>query len=340
MRIAITGFGRIGRLLARIYFKEAYLQEDLDLVAINDLSPSDVTRYLLKYDSTHGPRHDLNIEAAEKSLTINGKKITKLAERDPNNINWADLGVDIVLECTGYFKKRDQAAIHLNNGAKKVLISAPSSDADAMIVYGVNHKIYKADTHHVISNASCTTNCLAPVANVIHQNFGIEQGLITTIHSYTGDQRLLDNSHKKDPRRGRAAALNMVPTTTGAAKAVGHVIPDLEGKLDGLAVRVPTANVSLTDLVATLKTQVSAEDVNQALRKAADNELKGVMQVSDEPLVSSDFNGSSYSSIVDAPLTRVLGDKGNMLKIYSWYDNEMGFSYRMLDLAKYMAKQQ
>ena len=325
IKLAINGFGRIGRVV----FRAALDRSDIDIVAINDLTNTETLAHLLKYDSVHGPL-DAEIGATENGIIVNGKEIAVTSIKNPEDLQWKNLGVDIVAECTGLFRDRENASKHLTAGARKVIISAPADSPDITIVMGVNPDKYDPEKHHIISNASCTTNCLAPIAKVIYEKFGFIHGLMTTIHSYTGDQRLLDFPHK-DLRRARAAALSMVPTTTGAAKAVALVLPDLAGKLNGLSIRVPTPNVSLVDLVATVeKSDISASEVNDALRQASENELKGILGYSDAPLVSSDFNGSQLSSIVDAPTTYVIG---NMIKVLSWYDNETGYSNRMLDLA-------
>jgi glyceraldehyde 3-phosphate dehydrogenase len=330
VRVGINGFGRIGRNVFRACQGEA----GLDIVAVNDITDAETLAHLLKYDSVHG-RLKGDVSHGEGSLTVNGKQIKVTAERDPGNLPWKDLAVDVVLECSGIFTARDKAAKHLSAGAKKVLISAPAKGADLTVCFGVNEKSYDPAKHDVVSNASCTTNCLAPLAKVLHENFGIKRGLMTTIHSYTNDQRILDLPHE-DMRRARAAALSMIPTTTGAAKAVSLVLPALEGKLDGMAVRVPTPNVSLVDLTAELDKKATEKDINAAVKKAADGELKGVLQYCDEPLVSSDFNGTSFSSIFDSELTRVLD--GNFIKVLSWYDNEWGFSNRMRDVALLMGR--
>lgn len=341
MRIAINGFGRIGRIVTRNLFEHPEYREKIQLVALNDVGNPADSAFLIKRDSLYGTLK-LDVSHTENSIRIGDQDIAALQERDPAKLPWGDLGVDVVLECTGRFTSREAASVHLAQGAKRVLISAPGKDSDATIVMGVNHESYDPEAHRIISNASCTTNCLAPMASVIHSEFGIKKGLMTTIHSYTSDQRILDNSHK-DPRRARAAALSMIPTTTGAARAVGLVIPELKGKLDGFAIRVPTPNVSMTDLVAELNTEVSASDVNQALRNAAQGKLKGILDVCDEPLVSADYIGNRFSSVIDSELTTVIDDnggKGNLVKVCSWYDNETGFSNRMLDLCLYMASKQ
>ena len=325
IKLAINGFGRIGRLV----FRAALKRDDVQVVAINDLTDSATMAHLLTYDSVHG-RLDHSVHAEENAITVDGRRIAYTAVKDPTQLPWQELGVDIALECTGLFRDRESAAKHLEAGARKVIISAPAKSPDATIVMGVNHTQYDPKQHHVISNASCTTNCLAPVAKVIMERFGIQAGLMTTIHSYTGDQRLLDFPHK-DLRRARAAALSMIPTTTGAAKAVALVLPELTGKLNGLAIRVPTPNVSLVDVVFTVdKNGVNVADVNEALKSASESELAGIMGFSDVPLVSHDFNGSTLSSIVDAETTYAIG---KMVKVLSWYDNESGYSHRMVDLA-------
>lgn len=328
IKYAINGFGRIGRNVVRA----AQKNPDLQLVAVNDLTDATTLAHLLKYDSIHG-RFEGEVSAADKAININGKKVQVLSEKDPKNLPWKDLGVDIVLECTGIFTKREAAAQHLTAGAKNVIISAPSPDADLTVVCGVNQELFDKTKHTVISNGSCTTNCLAPVAKVLLENFGIVRGMMTTIHSYTNDQQILDLPHK-DLRRARAAAMSMIPTSTGAAKALSLVIPELKGKLDGLAIRVPTPDVSLVDFVCEVERDVTVNDVNQALVKAANGPLKGILAISDEPLVSVDFIGHPASSIVDVQSTMLVGTR--LVKVLSWYDNEMGFSYRMLDLMKLM----
>ena len=331
-KIAINGFGRIGRNIARQLFSNAYSQSGIELVAINDLTDTQTLAHLFKYDSVHG-RFNGEVTAGQNSLTINGKTIAISAEKDPAKLPWKASGVSIVHECTGIFTKREKAALHLEAGARKVIISAPSPDPDITVCFGVNHTDYKDATHHVISNASCTTNCLAPMAKVIQENFGIVKGTMTTIHSYTNDQQILDLPHK-DLRRARAAAMSMIPTTTGAAKAVGLVIPQLKGKVDGYAIRVPTCDVSVVDFVCELEKEATAADLNRALQLASENSLKGVLGYSQEPLVSVDYIGNTASSTIDAELTMVIG--GKLAKIVSWYDNEMGFSARMLDVTKFM----
>lgn len=336
IKFAINGFGRIGRNVVRAgLVKTAGANTDLELVAINDITDAKTMAHLLKHDSVHRAFAGTVSIGDKDCLIINGKEVKVFSEKDPAKLPWKALGVDAVLECTGHFEKREQAALHLNAGAKKVIISAPSPDPDITLVYGVNHQAYDKSKHHVVSNGSCTTNCLAPVAKVILENFGIKRGMMTTIHSYTNDQRILDLPHK-DLRRARSAALSMIPTTTGAARAMALVIPELKGKLDGLSIRVPTPNVSLVDFVCEVERDVTIQDVNQALVRAASGPLAGVLVISEEPLVSSDFNGNSASSIVDLPSTMVL--ESRMVKILSWYDNEMGFSYRMNDMLRWINK--
>jgi glyceraldehyde 3-phosphate dehydrogenase len=325
IRVGINGFGRIGRNVFRACLGES----GLEFVAVNDITDAKTLAHLLRYDSVHGPLSQ-SVTATDGALAVGGKTVKVLAERDPGKLPWKDLGVDLVLECSGLFTDRDKAAKHITAGAKKVIISAPAKGADLTIVVGVNDKAYDPAKHHVVSNASCTTNCLAPVAKVLHESFGIERGLMTTIHSYTNDQRILDLPHE-DLRRARAATLSMIPTSTGAARAIGLVIPELNGKLDGLAVRVPTPNVSLVDLTAQLLRPTSEKDINAAMKAAAEGPLEGILRYCDEPLVSSDFNGTPHSSIFDAEPTRVIG--GNFCKVLSWYDNEWGFSNRMKDVA-------
>ena len=325
VKLGINGFGRIGRMV----FRAAMKNSDVEVVAINDLTDAATMAHLLNYDSVHGTL-DQPIKAENNAINVGGKSIAYTAVKDPATLPWQDLGVDIVMECTGLFRDRASAAKHLTAGARKVIISAPAKEPDATIVMGVNHTTYDPKQHHVVSNASCTTNCLAPVAKVLMENFGIKNGLMTTIHSYTGDQRLLDFPHK-DLRRARAAAQSMIPTTTGAAKAVALVLPELAGKLNGLAIRVPTPNVSIVDVVVNVsKSGVTASDVNQALKAASEGELAGILGYSELPLVSIDFNGNPLSSIVDADNTYVIDE---MVKVLSWYDNETGYSHRMVDLA-------
>jgi glyceraldehyde 3-phosphate dehydrogenase len=327
-RVGINGFGRIGRNV----FRAACGDAALDLVAVNDITDAKTLAHLLKYDSVHGAFKG-TVEAKDQSLVVNGKEIKVLASKDPAALPWKDLGVEVVVESTGRFTDRASAAKHLEAGAKKVIISAPAKDEDITIVLGVNETRYDPAKHHVISNASCTTNCLAPVAKILMQICGIKHGLMTTIHSYTNDQSILDLPHK-DLRRARAAAMSMIPTSTGAAKAVGLVLPELKGKIHGLAIRVPTPNVSVVDLVAETEKPVTAEAVNAALRKAAEGELKGILGYTDEPLVSIDFNGNPLSSIVDGASTSVVD--GTLVKVLSWYDNEWGYSCRVRDLIRYI----
>jgi glyceraldehyde 3-phosphate dehydrogenase len=331
IKLGINGFGRIGRLILRA----AIDRPDVEIVAVNDLTDPATMAYLLTYDSVHG-KFDKEVTAQDNVITVDGKSIAVTSVKDPATIPWSDFGVDIVDECTGLFRDHENASKHLASGARKVIISAPAQEPDVTIVMGVNSNQYDPRNHHIISNASCTTNCLAPVAKVLLENFGLKCGLMTTIHSYTGDQRLLDFPHK-DLRRARAAALSMIPTTTGAARAVALVLPELAGKLNGLAIRVPTPNVSLVDLVVTVeKSGVTATDVNDALKEAAEKSLAGILEYCDLPLVSVDFNGSTFSSIVDAPTTYVVE---NMVKVLSWYDNEVGYSHRMVDLAAMIGAQ-
>jgi len=331
IKVGINGFGRIGRLV----FRAIIDHPDLEVVAINDLMDSATMAHLLVYDSVHG-KLDVEVTAKNGSIEVEGKSVAVTSIKDPANIAWKDFGVDIAAECTGLFRDHENASKHLVAGARKVIISAPAQNPDATIVMGVNSNQYDPRQHHVISNASCTTNCLAPVAKVLLENFGIRCGLMTTIHSYTGDQRLLDFPHK-DLRRARAAALSMIPTTTGAAKAVALVLPELTGKLNGLAVRVPTPNVSIVDFVATVeKSGVTASDVNDALKEASEKSLVGILGYNDLPLVSTDFNGTTLSSIVDGLTTHVVD---NMVKVLSWYDNEAGYSSRMVDLAAMIGTQ-
>jgi glyceraldehyde 3-phosphate dehydrogenase len=329
LKVAINGFGRIGRMA----FRAGLANKDIEFVALNDLTNAATLAHLLKYDSAQGIL-DAEISHTDRSLLVDGKEIQIYQERDPSKIPWGDVDAELVLECTGLFRDRQRAAEHLRDSVRKVIISAPASNPDMTIVMGVNHQDYDPQKHHIVSNASCTTNCLAPVCKVLLDNFGIEKGLMTTIHAYTGDQRLLDFPHK-DLRRARAAALSMIPTTTGAARAVSLVLPQLEGKLNGMAIRVPTPNVSVVDLSAQLSKAATVDEINGALKEAAEGHLKGILSYCEEPLVSIDFNGSVVSSIVDAPSTMVIGD---MAKILAWYDNEFGYSNRMIDLAIHMAR--
>lgn len=336
VKVAINGFGRIGRNTLRAAVKNGAF-ERIEYVAINDpgLTPEQAA-HLFKYDSVMG-RFEGEVSAYEEGIIVNGKKIKFYAEKDPAQLPWKDLGVEVVVESTGFFTDGTKAQAHITAGAKKVIISAPGKNVDNTICIGINENTYDPATQNIISMASCTTNCLAPIAKVVHEAFGIKEGLMTTIHSYTGDQRILDAGHK-DPRRARAGCLNIVPTTTGAAKAVGLVLPELNGKLNGFAMRVPTPDVSIVDLVATTEKPVTKESVNEALKKAAEGELKGILQYVDEPLVSSDFIGSSFSSCVDADLTMTMGS--NLVKVVSWYDNEMGYSTRLAETTEFVAKKQ
>lgn len=328
VKVAINGFGRIGRMA----FRAGLANKDIEFVAINDLTDPSTLSHLLKYDSSQGVL-DAEVSNSDNSLVVNGKEIRIFTEKNPSKIPWGDVGTEYVLECTGLFREKEKAAAHLEEGASKVIISAPAKDPDITIVMGVNNQEYNPQKHHIISNASCTTNCLAPVCKVLLDNFGIEKGLMTTTHAYTGDQRLLDFPHK-DLRRARAAALSMIPTTTGAARAVSLVLPQLEGKLNGMAIRVPIPNVSVVDLVAQLSKPATADEINSAMKEAAEGYLKGILDYCDKPLVSIDFNGSSVSSTLDALSTMVVED---MVKVLSWYDNEFGYAHRMIDLTVYMA---
>jgi len=329
IKVAINGFGRIGRLV----FKGGYKDPDIEFVAVNDLTDAKTLAHLLKYDSVH--RHfEGSVLSSGENLVVDGKTIKVLSEKNPENLPWKELGIDIVVESTGRFREREGAAKHLTAGAKKVIISAPAKREDITIVMGVNEDKYNPAEHHIISNASCTTNCLAPVAKILLDKFGIEKGLMTTIHSYTNDQKILDLPHK-DLRRARAAMLSMIPTTTGAAKAAALVIPELKGKMDGMAVRVPTPNVSLVDLVVLLSKSVTEDEINSAMKEAAEGKLKGILKYCDEPLVSCDFVDNEHSSIFDALSTKVI--EGNLVKVLAWYDNEWGYSLRVVDLIKYIA---
>ena len=330
IRVGINGFGRIGRNV----YRAAMADPNLEFVAVNDITDAKTLAHLLKHDSIHGPLAE-PVSAGEDSLKVGTRSIRVLAQRDPTKLPWKDLGVDVVLECSGIFTDRDDAAKHLTAGAKKVIVSAPSKGADVTICYKVNDQAYDPAKHHVISNASCTTNCLSPVAKVLHDSFGIKRGLMTTIHSYTNDQRILDLPHS-DLRRARAAALSMIPTSTGAARAIGLVIPDLKGKLDGMAVRVPTPNVSLVDFTAELNKPATEEAINKAMQAAAEGPLAGVLQYCAEPLVSIDFRGNPHSASLDAPYTKVMD--GNFVKILAWYDNEWGYSSRCVDLLRLLVK--
>jgi glyceraldehyde 3-phosphate dehydrogenase len=329
-KVAINGFGRIGRKVLRL----ALQNENIEVVAINDLSKPDQMAHLLKYDSVHGTLHE-DVRLDGSTLVVGRKKIQLTSEKDPTQLPWAKLGAEFVHECTGAFTDKEKAALHLKGGAKRVIISAPSKDPDVTLCMGVNENAYDPSKHTIVSNASCTTNCLAPLVKVLDDNYGVIRGTMLTVHSYTNDQQLLDLSHK-DPRRARAAALSQIPTTTGAAKAVGLVLPHLKGKLDGLSIRVPTPNVSMVDFTGELKKATSKDEINAAFKKASETSMKGVMGFSTAPLVSIDFNGSLLSSTIDADLTTVID--GNFVKVISWYDNESGFSARMIDLTLYMAR--
>jgi len=332
IKVGINGFGRIGRNVFRAVSGDAAIE----IVAVNDITDAKTLAHLLKYDSVHG-RFDQSVKAEKDALNVGGKSVRVFSERDPGKLPWKDLGVSVVLECSGLFTDKAKAEAHIKGGgAKKVIISAPAKGVDLTMCFGVNHTSYKPGEHHVISNASCTTNCLAPVAKVLHEKFGIKRGLMTTVHAYTNDQRILDLPHE-DLRRARAAALSMIPTTTGAARAVGEVLPDLKGKLDGMAIRVPTPNVSVVDLSAELNKSTTEAEINAAMKEASEGALKGILGYSDELLVSIDFNDSSFSSIFDAPCTKVMD--GDFIKILSWYDNEWGFSKRMGDVTKLIGSQ-
>jgi glyceraldehyde 3-phosphate dehydrogenase len=330
--VAINGFGRIGRNILRQLFTNKQ-SKNIQVVAINDLTDPKTLAHLLKYDSVHG-RFPGTVEAGDGAIIVNGQQIKVFAEKDPSKLPWGSIGAPIILECTGIFTSKEKAQLHLQAGAKKVIISAPATEPDLTLAFGVNHSVYNSAEHHIISNASCTTNCLAPVAKVLHENFGIVKGTMTTIHSYTNDQQILDLPHK-DLRRARAAAMSMIPTTTGAAKAVGLVIPELKGKVDGFAIRVPTPDVSVVDFVAELNQDVTVEDLNRALKSASENALKGILGFSTEPLVSIDYTGDVHSSIVDSLSTMVVQKR--LAKVVAWYDNEMGFSARMCDVTELLA---
>jgi glyceraldehyde 3-phosphate dehydrogenase len=329
-KVGINGFGRIGRNLFRASYKDPHLE----YVAVNDITDAKTLAHLLKYDSVLGI-FDAEVKAASDAIIVNGKEIRVFAEKDPSNLPWGGHGVEVVVEATGKFKKKEDALRHMRGGAKKVIFSAPATDPDVTIVMGVNEQSYDPAKHHVLSNASCTTNCLAPVVKVLHEAFGVEKGFMTTIHAYTNDQHILDQPHK-DLRRARAAAISQIPTTTGAAKAVGLVLPELKGKIDGVAIRVPTANVSLVDFVAILKKKTTDKEVNETFKKAAEGMLKGILQFTTEQLVSVDFMRNSHSAIVDGELTRVMEE--NLVKVFAWYDNEWGYSCRLADLIKYISE--
>jgi glyceraldehyde 3-phosphate dehydrogenase len=334
IKVAINGFGRIGRVVFRIAQESGRLKEDVEIVAINARADSNTLAHLFKYDSIYG-RFNGTVETTENTMTVNGKEIKLFRENDPVNCPWAELGIDIVIDSTGVFKDKAGLSKHITAGAKKVIITAPAKDEDITIVMGVNEKEYNPATDNIISNASCTTNCLAPFAKVLDEKFGIEKGLMTTIHSYTNDQQILDKTHS-DLRRARAAAVSMIPTTTGAAKAVALVLPNLKGKLNGFSVRIPTPQVSMVDLVCELKKNVTVEEVNSVLKAATEGEMKGILGYSEEPLVSIDYRGEELSSVIDALSTMVIGE--NMVKVVSWYDNEWGYSSRTVDLLNYVAE--
>lgn len=329
IKVGINGMGRIGRTVLREFFNRN--ETEIEVVAVNNPGKADQYVHLLKYDSVHGPFNG-EIKLDGDTLNINGKAVKFFGQRDPSEIPWSDLGVQVVIDATGIFKDKEGLGKHMNGTVKKVIMCAPGKDLDATFVMGVNNHIYDAAKHNIVSNASCTTNCLAPIVKVLNEKFGIDTGFMTTVHSYTSDQMLLDGSHS-DPRRARAAAMSIIPTTTGAAKTVGEIIPELKGKLDGYSFRVPTPNVSLTDFVATLKKPASKEEINAALKAASENELKGILRYETEELVSVDFMGMRHSSCLDASLTNVIG---NTVKVVSWYDNEAGFSNRVIDLVKFM----
>jgi glyceraldehyde 3-phosphate dehydrogenase len=330
IKIGINGFGRIGRNLFRASFQDP----ELEFVAVNDITDAKTLAHLLKYDSVLGGFKE-DVKATGDAIVVNGREIKVFAEKDPANIPWERLGAAVIVESTGMFKKKDEALRHIRGSVKKVIFSAPATDPDATIVLGVNEHTYDPGKHHILSNASCTTNCLAPVAKVVHEAFGIEKAFMTTIHSYTNDQRILDQPHK-DLRRARAAAISQIPTTTGAAKAVGLVLPELKGKIDGISIRVPTPNVSVVDLVALLKTKATEKEVNEAFQKAAEGKLKGILTITFEPLVSVDFMANPHSAIVDGEYTKVVDQ--NLLKVLAWYDNEWGYSCRLRDLIKFIAR--
>lgn len=331
-RVAINSFGRIGRM----FFRSAILDDTFEIVAINASYPAENLAHMLKYDSVHG-KFQGTVEVEDNAIIVNGKRVQLLDQRDPKLLPWKELNIDIVIEATGKFNSKDKAIAHIEAGAKKVIITAPAKGEDVTIVMGVNDGIYDHETHHVISNASCTTNCLAPVVKVLNEQFGIENGLMTTVHAYTNDQKNVDNPHKKDLRRARACAQSIIPTSTGAAKAIATVMPEMAGKLHGMSLRVPTPNVSLVDLVVDLKREVTAEEINNAFRKAAaDGPMKGILGITDEPLVSIDFTTDDRSGVVDALSTMVIG--GKKVKVLVWYDNEWGYSSRVVDLARLVAK--
>lgn len=336
-RVAINGFGRIGRLFYRAALKDPDFRKNFEIVAVNDLAKADNLAYLLKYDSIHGTLPN-NIRSEENKIYVDDTEIKVLSIPNPEELPWKDLNIDIVLESTGRFTNRPDAEKHLKAGAKKVVISAPAKNPDITIVLGVNHKLYDPSKHHIISNASCTTNAFAPTVKVLHDNFGVKRGLMVTVHAYTNDQRVLDLIHRKDFRRGRAAGLSIIPTTTGAARAIGLVLPELAGKLDGMAMRVPVGDGSIVYFVTELEKEVTREDINNAFKEAAEGELKGILYYTEDPIVSQDIVGTTYSAIIDGLSTKVLGEKSNFVQVCTWYDNEMGFSHRLVDLMKLIAE--
>lgn len=330
VKVAINGFGRIGRMV----FRKAMLDNAFDVVAVNASYPAETLAHLVKYDTVHG-LFDKEVEGKDNALYVDGKKVLLTNDRDPRNLPWSELGIDIVIEATGKFNDREKANYHIEAGAKKVVLTAPGKNEDVTIVMGVNEEDYQPEKHHIISNASCTTNCLAPVAKVLDESFVIVKGLMTTVHAYTNDQKNIDNPHK-DLRRARACGQSIIPTSTGAAKALSKVLPQLEGKMNGMALRVPTPNVSLVDLVVTTEKKVNAEEVNEALKEASETELKGILGFNEEPLVSIDYNGNEHSSVIDGLSTMVVED--NQVKVLAWYDNEWGYSCRVVDLVQHVAK--
>ncbi len=334
VKVAINGFGRIGRNFFRAAMADADFTRDFEIVAINDLADAKMCAHLLKYDSVFGVS-SMDISLKDGAMIVDGKEVKMISERDPTKLPWKALGVEVVVEATGVFRDREGASKHLSAGAKKVIITAPATDPDVTIVMGVNHENYDPKKHNIISNASCTTNSLAPVVKVLNESFGIEQGFMTTVHAYTNDQRTLDFVHK-DMRRARAAAVSIIPTTTGAARAVGIVLPELNGKLDGMALRVPVPDGSITDMSLILKKEVTADEVNSALKAASKGKLKGILGYTEDPIVSRDIIGNPHSGIVDSLSTKVIGDKGKLVKVLSWYDNEWGFSCRLVDLLKHI----
>jgi glyceraldehyde-3-phosphate dehydrogenase type I len=337
IKVGINGFGRIGRNFFRATMRDEEFNKRFEIVAVNDITDAKTLAYLLKYDSVLGVLK-AKVEWEEEALIVNGKRIKVTCERDPANLPWKELGVEIVLESTGRFTDRENAEKHLKAGAKKVIISAPAKNPDITILLGVNEKMYDEKKHNIVSMASCTTNCLAPMVKILMDNFGLKRGLMTTCHAYTNDQRLLDLPHHKDLRRGRAACLSIIPTTTGAARAIGIVIPEVVGNLDGIALRVPVPNGSIVDLTAELEKEVSEKEINQAFKNAAEGELKGIVQYTEDPIVSVDIIGNPHSCVFDATKTMVLGEKSSLIKVLGWYDNEWGYSCRLVDLMKYIIK--